>query len=237
MPTKRSRPPTEEEKLEAFVAKLGPKRPGKPRKRPGMKGAPGVERGSPAAAERYWAEVAQVMEAKGKRLPDPKPFGFVKWPSPPTAGAHKVFTAWQAYDRENDRQTFSILSLDKREALYWHAVDHAEMFAGPMPDAYVFGFDELPVRGTAYPEPPYAAEIREARAGAEAWFGMPRTSSPAEAALAKLGLRPGATKAEITNAFRKAALETHPDRGGTAAAVQAIVAAKNTALAALEKSR
>ncbi len=37
-----------------------------------------------------------------------------------------------------------------------------------------------------------------------------------------LGLQPGATPADIKRAFRKRALETHPDRGGDAAVFRAV---------------
>jgi hypothetical protein len=56
---------------------------------------------------------------------------------------------------------------------------------------------------------------------------------PAEAApaLAVLGLGPGATEADVRRAYRRLALETHPDRGGSAEAFRRITAARDHALA------
>ena len=66
------------------------------------------------------------------------------------------------------------------------------------------------LRGEAPPEP----QKRTAREGAA---GRPHTSSP-RSAWSVLGLAAGASLDEVKRAYRKLALETHPDRGGDAEA-------------------
>lgn len=239
MPSPKLIAKTEAEKQEAFVRALGREpspKPKKPRKRPDVKGHLGIERGSDAAADLFWAEVAKVMEAKGGALPSYKPFGFKRDPSPVSTTARAIFRAWNTYERELARAGFARATPEQREDFYWGAVDMVSMGGGPKPDPYVFGFDEIPTRPARLPEPEYVKRIREARAHVEVGF-VRGSSTTVEAALATLGLNPGATAAEITKAFRKRVLATHPDRGGSAAAFHATVAAKNTALAHLETPR
>ena len=57
-----------------------------------------------------------------------------------------------------------------------------------------------------------------------------RTASGNLSIWATLGLTAGATLADIKTAYKKRALETHPDRGGTAADFRAVRAAYETAL-------
>jgi hypothetical protein len=69
-------------------------------------------------------------------------------------------------------------------------------------------------------QPPWPSRVR-ARASA------PR-AEPADAALsvwAVLGVAPGVTEADLKAAFRKRALEVHPDRGGDAAAFRRLLRA------------
>jgi hypothetical protein len=72
------------------------------------------------------------------------------------------------------------------------------------------------------PEPPPPRESPRRRPA-----GVPPGSSP----LALLGLGPTATLEEIKRAFRRLALTTHPDRGGSAAAFIRVKWAHDEALA------
>lgn len=67
------------------------------------------------------------------------------------------------------------------------------------------------LRGEAPPEP---KKKRATREGSEP---VARTAPP-RSAWSVLGLSAGASMAEVKRAYRKRALETHPDRGGTAEA-------------------
>ncbi len=98
-------------------------------------------------------------------------------------------------------------------------------------------------------------EPRWARAWARVLLGQPpwidRAGAPAEASaagtrrradagrspLAVLGLAPAATVDEIKRAYRKRALETHPDRGGDAEAFRGVHRAYEQALARTERPR
>lgn len=66
-------------------------------------------------------------------------------------------------------------------------------------------------------------------------FDWMRGPAPAQAspALAALGLAPGATEADVRRAYRRLALTTHPDRGGSAEAFRRITEARDAAMAAL----
>jgi hypothetical protein len=79
--------------------------------------------------------------------------------------------------------------------------------------------------------------------GKEPWVGQRARPGVADAAPARargttgnpsiwhtLGLKAQATSAEIKSAYKKRALETHPDRGGSAADFRALHAAYETAL-------
>lgn len=218
------------------------KPPRKPRKRPPVPGHPTIERGSPAASDLFWADVVGVMATKGRSLPNPKPYGFEEPPSPVSDEARATWRAWIRYDREQTRAFFMRMTPSERESQYWFAVDHASMGGHPTPDAYIFGYDEHPVRPETHPEPDYVRLVREAReADARAARGEPRAAvRPAQAvadAFALLGLPLDATAKAITKAFRLAALKTHPDRGGSDVAFAAVMNAKTIALNYCERSR
>ncbi len=67
------------------------------------------------------------------------------------------------------------------------------------------------LRGEAPPAPPKARTPRAARARTR-----PVKDAPRPSAWSVLGLLPGASLTEVKQAFRKRALETHPDQGGDA---------------------
>ncbi|XXX79211.1 DnaJ domain-containing protein [Sorangium sp. So ce134] len=64
-------------------------------------------------------------------------------------------------------------------------------------------------------------------------FDWMRGQVQASPALATLGLSPGATAADVRRAYRRFALTTHPDRGGSAEAFRRITEAKDEALRAV----
>jgi hypothetical protein len=77
--------------------------------------------------------------------------------------------------------------------------------------------------------------------GKEAWAGQRAAAEPSAPIRARaapsnpsvwaiLGLQAGASTPEIKTAFKKRALETHPDRGGSAAEFRILHAAYETAL-------
>jgi hypothetical protein len=76
---------------------------------------------------------------------------------------------------------------------------------------------------------------RARRAGVGHDFGWMRGQAPAPAssALAALGLSRGATEADVRRAYRKLALQTHPDRGGSAEAFRRATEARDAALRAV----
>lgn len=78
---------------------------------------------------------------------------------------------------------------------------------------------------------------RARRAGAGHDFGWMRGPAQASPALTVLGLSHGATEADIRRAYRKLALKTHPDRGGSAEAFRRITEARDAAMAAVAGSQ
>lgn len=200
------------------------------RKRPDVKGHPGIERGSEAAAVLYWRSVQGAMDRGEKTLPAYKPLGFLFEPSPPTRETHRIFSAWQRYAREKSRESFMRASPEVREQIYWGAVDHAAMYRGPAPDPYIFGYDDIPVRPAHLPEPAYVREVRAILDRAQH-----REDDALLHALGVLGLplSPKPTAHDVRHAFRRLCLVRHPDRGGTAESFQALVKAKAVALAAI----
>ena len=77
------------------------------------------------------------------------------------------------------------------------------------------------------------AAARRARADGNPWqWGRPSSAGPSVAA-ATLGVRWPCTPADLKSAFRRAALRTHPDQGGTAEAFRAAKAAHDEIAKAL----
>jgi hypothetical protein len=184
----------------------------KPRKRPSMRGYPGVERGSPAAAALFWKHAIDAKVKAGVddlcKLPEHKRYGFDGPPTPPTAEAQKQAREWHRIDREWHRSGFEKMPESARLDLYFMAMDrHLAGWQGA-PDPYIYGFDEFPERPADRPVPSWVEEFRAALRG--------EGSRPVHAALAFFGLAAGCSLDDVRKAFRRVVSERrlHPDQGG-----------------------
>ena len=201
----------------------------KPRRRPSIRGHKGIERGSPDAARLFWSDADVIGQAAGPagsaKLPDHSRYGFKGPPTPPDHESCDRADAWHRRDRECARASFMKLTPEQRARFYWGAVDHCSMGDGGGPDAYVFGYDEIPaVRPAEYPEPDFIREIRELRAGA--------ASMPVGDALAAFGLTSAATAQDVQRAYGRIVRDQkmHPDQGGDQAAFVRFTAMRDRAL-------
>ena len=198
----------------------------KPRRRPCVRGHKGIERGSTDAARLFWADADVISQATGAdgyaKLPETSRYGFASQPMPPDKASRAIFDAWYHRERERDRASFMKLTDEQRAKFYWGAVDHCSMGDGVGPDAYVFGYDEIPTRPAEYPEPDLIREIREIRAGVaeRQWLTV-------------LGLSWPYSVVDVRRAYRRLALVRHPDRGGNAEAFDALTKARDAALLAI----
>jgi hypothetical protein len=83
------------------------------------------------------------------------------------------------------------------------------------------------LRGEASPTPPPSAEERA--------LARPRERAQVSSPWTLLELEPGATSAEIKRAYRKRALETHPDQGGDADSFRQVHRAYQKLIGAADK--